>query len=37
MNEVDLPAFAAAAAPAFEHYEERFGAGWIEAARELAH
>ena len=37
VNEVDLPAFAATAAPVFEHYEERFGAGWIEAARELAH
>ena len=37
VNEVDLPAFAAAAAPVFEHYEERFGAGWIEAARELGH
>ena len=37
VNEVDLPAFAAAAAPAFEHYEERFGTEWIEAARELAH
>ena len=37
VNEVDHPAFAAAASPVFEHYETRFGAGWIERARELGH
>ena len=35
VNEVDLPAFAAEAAPVFEHYETRFGKEWIETAREL--
>ena len=37
VNEVDHPAFAAAASPVFEHYETRFGTGWIERARELGH
>ncbi len=37
VNEVDRPAFAAAAAPVFEHYEMRFGTEWIETARELGH
>ena len=37
VNEVNRPAFAAAAAPVFDHYETRFGAEWIETARELGH
>ncbi len=36
VNEVDLPAFATAAAPVFEHYETRFGTAWIKTAQELA-
>ena len=36
VNDVDLPAFARAAAPVFEHYETRFGTEWIETAKELA-
>ena len=35
VNEVDLAAFAEAASPVFEHYETRFGTGWIETARDL--
>ena len=37
VNQVNLPAFATAASPVFEHYRARFGNGWIEAARGLAH
>ena len=35
VNEVDRPAFEAAAAPVFDHYRERFGGAWIETARAL--
>lgn len=35
VNEVDREAFAAAAAPVFDHYRERFGGEWIETVRTL--
>ncbi len=35
VNEVDRAAFAEAAAPVFDHYRERFGGDWIDAARRL--
>ena len=35
VNEVDRPAFEAAAAPVFDHYRERFGGARIETARAL--
>lgn len=35
VNQVDRPAFEAAAAPVFDHYRERFGGEWIETARAL--